>query len=169
MNRDGFGRALREHGDRVCSYATWLLGDQEEGRDVAQEGLMRLWARRSEVAEESSRSWLLRTVHRLCMDRFRRRAIQREVSADEVGNSLPAPSKPVEQIAALSDLQSAIRQAMDRLSPRDRAMLIMREMQDMPCQEIARVLEMNANTLRPALRRARERLRQELARAGVQP
>ncbi len=169
MRRDGFQQTLREHGDRVYSYAAWLLGNREEARDVVQEGLMRLWRHRSGVADRAGRSWLMRTVHRLCVDRLRRRGIQRETELDESDDPARVYQVPTERSAELSELQSAIAGALVGVSPRDRALIVMREMQDMSYQEMSEVLDMPVNTLKPAVHRARERLRRQLLNAGVHP
>jgi RNA polymerase sigma-70 factor (ECF subfamily) len=167
MKRDGFQRTLREHGDRVYSYAAWLLGDREEARDVVQDGLMRLWRERAGVADRAGRSWLMRTVHRLCIDRLRRRGVQRETGLDE--SEERSCRVPVERSAELSELQAAMAGAMSRMLPRDRALIVMREMQEMSYQEMSDVLDIPVNTLKPAVYRARERLREELSKTDVTP
>ncbi|MHC4066115.1 MAG: RNA polymerase sigma factor, partial [Planctomycetota bacterium] len=131
--------------------------------------LMRLWRQRSGVADRAGRSWLMRTVHRLCIDRLRRRGIQRETDLDEADEPSNAYQVPAASSVELSELQSAIAGAMAQVSPRDRALIAMREMQDMTYQEMSDVLDMPVNTLKPAVHRARERLRGELLKAGVRP
>jgi RNA polymerase sigma-70 factor (ECF subfamily) len=167
MDREGFQRTLARHGNRAYSYAVWLVGDPDEAQDVVQEGLMRLWTHRSGVADQAGRSWLLRTIHRLCVDRHRRSTTRRETVLGAALNE-PALALPAEGLAEMSELQSAIARAMAQVPPRDRALIVMREMQGMKYQEMAEVLEMPVNTLKPALHRARARLRQELVNAGVQ-
>ena len=164
MKQQAFQRALEQQGDRVYSYAVWLLGDREEARDVTQEGLMRLWAGRSVVADGAAGVWLTRTVHRLCIDRLRRRAVRRERElVDPASCSESCPERPAE----LTELQSAIGAALTRLSSRDRVLIVLREMQGMSYEAMAEVLEMKIGTLRPAVHRARDRLRKELVRLGV--
>lgn len=169
MEANDFRRTLEEHGDRVFSYAVWLLGDIEEAGDVVQDGLMRLWTHRAGVAIEAGRPWLMRTIHRLCIDRFRRRAVRRETALDEAVGDPPARELHAERHLELSELQTEIGRALSQLQPRDRALIVMREMQGMTYQEIARAADLPINTLKPAIHRARERLRRELTRAGVKP
>lgn len=169
MDRSGFESALRLHGDRVYSYAVWLMGDSDGADDVVQESFMRLWRHHAAIEEPASRTWLLRTVHRLCVDRFRTRTTRREVELEASGamhKAQPAPSIcEIEQ----AELQRAVREALAAMTPRDRALIVLREMQSLSYEEIAGVLEMPISTLKPALCRARERLRNRLARDGVRP
>jgi len=168
MEQDTFQSALADHGDRIYSYAVWLLGDREEARDITQEGFMRLWAKRSMVADGAAWVWLSRTVYRLCIDRHRRRTVRREGALAEPseasGSQKLGPLQRVEQ----SELRTAIGSALARLSPRDRVLIVLREMQGMSCEKMAEVLEMNLNTLKSGLHRARDRLRNELTKMGVQ-
>lgn len=168
MKQEAFQNALAEQGDRIYSYAVWLLGDREEAQDVTQEGFMRLWAKRSTVVDGAVWVWLTRTVYRLCIDRQRRRALHRERDLDESGQASGSGKPGPEQRAELTELQSLIGSALARLSPRDRVLIVLREMQGMSCEKMAEVMEMNVNTLKSALHRARDRLRNDLGKMGVQ-
>jgi len=168
MNGEEFARVLSSHGDRAYTYACWLLGNADEARDSVQDGLLRLWEHRAELRDGVAGGWLLRTVHRLCLDRLRQRAVRRHMWLE--GDELPlAAADSPERCAAQSEQQATIGRALLRLSPRDRALIVMREMQDLSYEDIADVLEMPLGTLKAALFRARERLRRELTAAGVQP
>jgi RNA polymerase sigma-70 factor (ECF subfamily) len=169
MDRHGFERALAAYGDRVYSLAVWLLGDPEEAQDVVQQGLMRLWMHRSAVADGAACTWLTRTVHRLCIDRIRQNAARPRAALDKVLPLLSGGEPPAERRLERSELEAQIAEAMTHVSSRDRALIVMREMQDMSYAEIAQVLDMPISTLKPALHRARERLRLQLGRLGVQP
>lgn len=86
MDGDTYRQAVLTHKNRVFGYAVRLLGDRDDARDVAQEALMRLWEHREKVPElAAARAWLLKTAHRLCVDRAR-------ASAWAVEPEQPAPS-----------------------------------------------------------------------------
>jgi RNA polymerase sigma-70 factor (ECF subfamily) len=168
MTSEGFRRAVLEHKDRLHSYAVWMVHDAEEARDVTQEALMRLWRHRESVYDATARSWLLRTVHNLCVDRMRRRQSRNEVSS-EVAPILIDDGADPERSAASRLLRTAIGRALATLSERDRAIVLMREVQGMSYDEISTVLELPLGTLKSTLHRAREQLRQELTGARVVP
>jgi len=170
MTDEGFERAAREHRNRVNSHAFWLLQDREEARDVSQEALMRLWRHRSDVPEAAARSWLLRTTHRLCLDRHRRRAARPEAAeGPALETRSPDPAPDPERAAGAVGLGRVLERALYRLGPRDRAIVLLRDVEGAPYEEIAETLGIPLGTVKAALHRSREKLRESLIRAGVHP
>jgi RNA polymerase sigma-70 factor (ECF subfamily) len=168
MEHSAFERAALEHKDRVHGYAAMMLRDPEEARDVAQEALVRLWQNWHKVDEAGRRTWLLRTTHNLCIDRLRKRKVRAEVGAPDDVLALQADVTPgPAQRAEAGEAGRAIHAALARLSAQDRAVLVLREVQGLAYDEIAGALDVPMGTLKARLHRARERLREQLVRAGV--
>jgi RNA polymerase sigma-70 factor (ECF subfamily) len=162
--------AVLENKDRVHSYARYLLRDPDEASDVAQECLVRLWSHRDRVEPGlACRNWLLRSAHNLCVDRMRRRAVRHEVRQDD------APSDPVDgrpdalRLVQSSQTARRLERALLELSERDRAAVLLREVEGLPYGEIAEMLGLNLGTLKAALHRTRDKLRSALLRAEVTP
>lgn len=168
MDVGEYEKAVLDHKDRVYSFAVHLLRDPEEGRDVAQEALVRLFTHRDRVVPEAARAWLLRTAHRLCLDRLRQRG-SRPQAEPEVLDGIAAEGSRPDQEAAGRQLGARIEEALASLSPRDRSLLLLREVHGMAYEEMADTLSVPLGTLKAALHRARERCRQALLGAGVQP
>lgn len=164
-----FEGAVHEHKDRVYGYARSLLRDPEEARDAVQECLVRLWQNRDRVEPGlGCRNWLLRSVHNLCIDRLRRRAVRREIDPDEapeIHDGRPGP----ERLASSTAMGNLLERALMSLGERDRAIVLLREVEGLPYEEIAGILGMNLGTLKATLHRARERLRRDLIRQEVTP
>lgn len=169
MSEGEFEDAVREHKDRVHGYAFWMLRERDDARDATQEALVRLWQHRDQVPSGAARSWLLRTVNHLCVDRRRRRAVRSGPDMEQIGPTLRDASPSPHRAAASRETGERIADALDTLSDRDRAVVLLREVHGLPYDEIARVLDLNPGTLKAALHRARERLREHLAQAGVTP
>lgn len=170
MRDEAYEQAVRMHKDRVHSYATMILRDRAEAQDVAQEALVRLWEHRRTVDRQGVRRWLLRTAHNLCVDQIRRRKTRSEVGDGEsVMNQRPDNAPNPERRTEAGELGGSIARALAALSPQDRAVVVMREVQGMPYDEIAAALDLPLGTLKARLHRARERLRSRLVRAGVTP
>jgi len=74
-----------------------------------------------------------------------------------------------ERTAHTGELGRAISKALTALSPRDRSAVVLREVQGLSYEEIARTIDVPLGTLKSVLHRARERLRRELMTAGVNP
>ena len=165
-----FQEAVMEHKDRVHNYARSILRDTEDARDVAQECLVRLWHHRDTVEPGAGcRSWLLRAAHNLCIDRLRRRSSRPEVVQDDNARE-PEDGRPSpERMAASSQLAIRLERALGDLDGRDRAIVLLREVEGLAYEEIAEVLGLKMGTLKATLHRAREKLRNALVRAEVTP
>lgn len=169
MQNEAFEQAARAHKDRVHGYAAHLLRDVEEARDVAQEALVRLWQHWNKIDAPGRRTWLMRTTHNLCIDRIRKRRVRAEVEGEELIPLQPDYAPGPTRLAESNQLGGAIERALESLSVEDRAVVVLREVQGMNYDEIARTLDLPLGTLKARLHRARERLREKLVRAGVAP
>jgi RNA polymerase sigma-70 factor (ECF subfamily) len=169
MENAAYEQAATLHKDRVHSYAAHMLRDREEARDVAQEALVRLWQNRGQVDKEGARLWLMRTTHNLCIDRIRKRKVRGEVDGEKLIPIEPDVSPGPQQLTESGELGKMIDEALGMLSPVDRAVVVMREVQGLPYSDIADALDLPLGTLKARLHRARERLRTRLVRAGAHP
>jgi len=170
MDDRAYEQAVMMHKDRVHSYATMMLRNSTEAQDVAQDALIRLWNHRERVERRGARLWLMRTTHNLCIDQIRRRKVRAEVNDGEtVMDSKPDAAPGPQHLAQSTELGRLIERELGELSPQDRAVVVMREVQGLPYDEIAQTLELPLGTLKARLHRAREKLRTRLARAGVAP
>ena len=168
MQEGAFEAAVMMHKDRVHAYATGMLRDPAEAQDVAQEALFRLWQYRDRVRQDGVRLWLMRTVRNLCIDRIRKRKVRSEVDEGDDVVAIEADGSPgPERMTESGQLGNMIEQALAELSPHDRSVVILREVQGLTYDEIAGILELPLGTLKARLHRARERLRRKLVQAGV--
>ena len=169
MTTTEFQAAVLEHKDRVHSYARYLIRDPDEASDIAQECLLRLWRHRETVEPgPACRNWLLRAAHNLCIDRVRRRSSRMEVRQDDAPD--PADGRPdALRVAQSAQAARLLERALGELSDRDRAIVLLREVEGLPYEEIASTLGLNLGTLKATLHRTREKLRSALLRAEVTP
>ena len=168
MDAETYRELVVRHKNRVNSYACWVLGDREEGVDVAQEALIRLWKHRKRVRPEAAKSWLMKTTYRLCIDRTRRRRVRDEVGGD-VLDPMPDERPGPDRMTWLGEVGRLLEGALAQLSPVDRAVVLLREVQGMTYDEISETLDLPLGTVKAKLHRSRERLRQDLVSAGVNP
>lgn len=136
-----------------------MLGSMWDAEDVVQEAYLR-WAAadRSDVLD--ARAYLATIVSRLALDQLRSAKVRRQ---SYPGQWLPEPisSDTVEpvQVAELRDtLSYATLHMMERLSPPERVVLVLRDAFDMPYDKIAPVVGSSAATCRQSYHRAVEHL-----------
>jgi RNA polymerase sigma-70 factor (ECF subfamily) len=134
-----------------------MLGSAAEADDVAQETLLRLLGA-DDVANEEAFTTTVAT--RLSIDVLRSARVRREAY---VGSWLPEPllAAPADAPARVEDEETvslAFLTLLERLSPEERAVLVLREAFDYPYDEIAAVLDRSEAACRQLLSRARRRI-----------
>lgn len=154
---DDFAEIVRRHAPALRRYAL-RLGAGDDCDDVVQEALIKAWrafhtfdARRAALS-----TWLHRIVHNQCIDTLRRRPPLAE--PEEAG--FDAASEDGGGIAAE---RAAVRRAVAALPERQRAALILRQMQGFSQREAAEILGVSEDALESLQARAKRTLRKRLA------
>ncbi|HET7182924.1 MAG TPA: sigma-70 family RNA polymerase sigma factor [Candidatus Limnocylindrales bacterium] len=153
--RDVVETVQRENGQALFGFCRRLGLHDDEAEDVVQESLLRLWRvlSRGEAIEQPA-AWVYRTAYRLSMDRHRlRRRFDAFVHRGGPGGPAPRPS--------VDDLL-AVWAEVDRLPPRQRAVLYLRYRADMTFETIGEVLGIDAGSARSNSTRAIATLRDRL-------
>ena len=114
--------------------------------------------------EASVSTWLYRIAVNTCIDR-RRRPLLRWFSFDDDDDVSRAPSDAPspERLVESQQTSERIQRALKRLSPKLRAAIILKEIENLPYEQIAETLEISKGTVESRLFRARERLREALS------
>ena len=151
-----------------------MLGSFDEAEEIVQETFLRAWrARRAFEGRALLRSWLYRIATNACLDVIARRRPQRVVVGDEVTWLQPYPDRLLEPVAPSRDepeemavsretIELAFIVAIQYLPPRQRAVLIARDVVGLPASGAAEMLDMSVASVNSALQRARATLRSVL-------
>ena len=158
--------------ERAYRLAWSILRDAEEARDLSQEAFARLYqaAHRFDGRARFS-TWFYRILVNLCLDHRRRRRSWRLVAMDreaEPGDAAierePAPVRdPVEELGR-EETMKELWAAVERLSPQQRAALLLQVRGELPTREIAAVLNCSEATVRVHLHRALTALRKTVGK-----
>ena len=150
-----------------------MLGSFDEAEEIVQETFLRAWrARRAFEGRALLRSWLYRIATNACLDVIARRR-PRVVVGDEVTWLQPYPDRLLEPVAPSRDgpeemavsretIELAFIVAIQYLPPRQRAVLIARDVVGLPARGTAAMLDMSVASVNSALQRARATLRSVL-------
>jgi RNA polymerase sigma-70 factor (ECF subfamily) len=153
---------LQRYRARVVRLAAHVLRRPEEAEDVAQEAFLRAFRSLGAYRGDGRfYTWLYHIVVRICFDRRRLARWSAEMPLTE--SESPAVRCPSDSI----DTQVLVGVLLDRLSPPIRAALVLRELESLEYEEIARVLEVPVGTVRSRLNAARAQFR-ELWRAALE-
>jgi RNA polymerase sigma-70 factor (ECF subfamily) len=172
---EAFARLVALHEGMVYGLAARLLGDPEEARDLAQEVFLQVYRKLGAFECRSSlKTWIYRIVVNQCRNRqrwWRRRRRERACpladlsSGDEARLAAEPATGPFEELAR-RERASRVQHALLELSFEHRAILLLREVEGLSCEEIAASLRLAQGTVKSRLARARESLRRRLAPLG---
>ncbi len=152
----------------LFSIAYRMLGSVAEAEDVVQEAFVRR-AAASDVTVENERAFMTTITTRLAIDVLRSARVRRETY---VGEWLPEPLVEPEAPARVETDESislAILVLLERLSPVERAVFVLRESFDFAFDEIASIVERSEDNCRQILTRARRRVADDRPRFDADP
>ena len=172
-SRDGdlkaFDELVKRYEIKVYNIAYRFTGNHADASDLAQDAFIRAYrALPSFRGEASFATWLFRITANVCRDELRRQQRQKKVSLDEMmsqpgGNpSLVSSDRSPQECLAIKEIQDFIQRQMDSLSPDQRLILVMREIQGLSYDEIASALDCSLGTVKSRLNRARQSLKQKV-------
>jgi len=168
-----FDLLVERYQERAYRIAWSVVRDREEAKDCAQEAFLRLHESAGTFAGQSKFStWFYRILVNCCLDNRRRGRGWRRLlvwldAADDERDEDPIERHPapVEDPGAHVDEERQLSQlwdAVDRLSPRQRAVVLLQCREDLATKEIAEVLDMSEATVRVHLHRAFAALRRRV-------
>lgn len=163
---DAAVREFEEQRSYLFSIAYRLLGTVSDAEDMVQETYLR-WRSAGDAQIRSARAFLATIVVRLCMDQLRSARAKREVY---VGPWLPEPlvttdrADLTEGLIMRESLSFAFLLMLEKLSPLERAVFVLREVFDFDYSEIAHVVEKSEANCRQVFHRARSRMHEDETR-----
>jgi RNA polymerase sigma-70 factor, ECF subfamily len=174
-NTNEFGAIVDAHSPRVIRLAWRMVGSREDAEEIAQEAFLRLYRALPEMRGECTLStWLYQAVSRLAIDFLRREQLRRKIfwfrNRDEAYDPVEQVADPAaspRELLLASERRKRLRSALQQLSPRQRAVFVLRHDEGVPLKEIAAILGMKEGTVKVHLHRAVATLGKELADLGV--
>jgi RNA polymerase sigma-70 factor, ECF subfamily len=159
-----FGDQLVAVLPRLRRFARGLTGSSVEADDLIQAACERALARRHQF-QEGTRfdSWMFRIVQTIWIDQIRSREVRK--SDGDIGEDRLGSDEPVRRVEARLTL-AEVRRAVDRLTPDQRAALLLVTVEGLSYKEAAEVVDVPVGTIMSRLARARIALQLQLEAAG---
>lgn len=171
----GDEKAFRElvegYKKKVYFLALDMVGNSIDAEDISQEVFLKVFRSFGTFRKGAKLgSWLYRVTYNASIDHLRRKGSVPEAVADEVldsrsqaGDGLPAGSYPDPAKAAESKLlQEMIGRALDKVSPQEKAVFLLRHYDDLMLKDIASSLGLSIGSVKSYLFRAVHKLQKEL-------
>ncbi|MFH8405762.1 RNA polymerase subunit sigma-70 [Streptomyces sp. NPDC018019] len=189
---EAFARLAERYRHELRVHCYRMLGSFTDAEDLVQEALLRAWRKRHSFEGRATfRAWLYRIATHACLDALAAPARSREIAVAVDSAGVPTRSAPAEvtwlqpypdallDLAAPADggpeatviaretVELAFLAAIQHLPPRQRAVLILRDVVGLPAAETAGMLELSVAAVKSALQRARATLREQLPERRV--
>lgn len=167
-----FEMLVRRYHVPLFNFICHCLKDYDLACDVSQHVFLQLYTSLPKLrTDEPLKAWLFQVARNRCLDELRRKRSlhfsEMEASNDEDDLSpleiLPDSHPLPDELAEQHDLQSALRQAIDTLPPKFRAVVLLRYTAQLSFSEIGKTLNMPEATAKTYFQRARPLLRAALA------
>ena len=179
VGSDDFAVELDLHRRELTGYCYRMLGAGSEAEDAVQETFLRAWRGRDRFGHRSTlKTWLYKIATNVCLDmpqRPQRRARPMDLVSPSTTETavlhelpehrwvqpvadakvLPAAGDPAELAAQRDTVRLAFVAALQTLAPRQRAVLILREVLHLSAAEVAELLDSSVASVNSALQRAR--------------
>lgn len=174
-DRAAFETLVRQYDQAVLRLALHLTGSESDAQDVYQEAFLKAYRHIGNFRFECSfYTWIYRIVTNLCLDHLRKRQTRREdphVMTDSSGQEIDLLDNVSDDRAGANperdlmrrELGARIKQALTRLTPRERMVFELKHYQGLRLRTIGEMLNTTEETAKNTLFRATQKLRTALA------
>jgi len=163
-DEDAFRELFERYERRAFGIAFQMLPNAESSRDVVQEAFLRVYRAIDRFDFRNAfTTWLYRIVVNLAIDALRKQALLRPAAIDDVGEVASSGPLP-EDTLATNEVARLVRRILDRLPPKFRTVMVLRELQGLSSKEIASIVGTTHPTVRWRLHRARRIFKEEWER-----
>jgi RNA polymerase sigma-70 factor (ECF subfamily) len=163
-DKEVFSVLVERYQKRAFWVAYNLLGNAEESQDVTQDAFVRAFRSLGRFdPQRKFYTWFYRIVANLAIDRLRRKSVARAVALEDLGDSIAGGSDPGEPLEQ-GETRRLVRETLDSLPPKFKAVIVLRDIEGLSCKEIAPVLGTTHATVRWRLHRARQMFREKWER-----
>jgi RNA polymerase sigma-70 factor, ECF subfamily len=170
-DKEAFELLVRRHQSRVFAVAGGILRNKEDVEDVAQQVFVKAYFSLKRFDQRAAFStWLYKITVNECWDVLRKRKVRPLLYESDLSEEQAHEYNGFSEKATVPDVSDRLeaRERVEKLlvdlDERDRLMLILKEVQGFSVEEIAEILEINGNTVKVRLFRARRRIMEKVKR-----
>lgn len=161
MDANDFKEQFLPYQRRLYRVAFLLMGNAEDAEDMVQEAYLKLWKKRNELSSDidSMEAYCVTLIKNLCYDALRKAHIDKdERSPEELKIS---NESTVSHEIEVRDEANQVMRLIEGLPEQQRQIILMRDVNDRPYEEIEEETGLSAINIRVLLSRARKRIREQ--------
>jgi RNA polymerase sigma-70 factor (ECF subfamily) len=179
-DKEAFEELVRRHQHRVFAVAGGILRRREDVEDIAQQVFVKAYFSLKRFDQRAAFStWLYKITVNECWDLLRKKKVrpllyESDLSEEQAQQFVATErlDSGAQDISDKLEAQQQVENLLQGLDERDRMMLVLKEVEGFAIEEIADILDLNANTVKVRLFRARRRIvnqvRKRKAESGKQ-
>src|SRR5579859_3350739 len=172
-DKAAFEHLIGRHQNRVFAVARGILKRQEDVEDISQQVFVKAYFALKKFDQRSAfTTWLYKITVNECWDLLRKRKVRPLVYesdfSEEQTRQYQATKEQGEDAPDLAlriDAKNRVERLLGFLDERDRGMLVLKEVEGFAIEEIAEIFDLNTNTVKVRLFRARQRILSQLRKA----
>src|SRR5215813_1650563 len=165
-DKGAFEELIQRHQHRVFAVAGGILKRREDVEDIAQQVFVKAYFSLKRFDQRAAFStWLYKITVNECWDMLRKKKVrplvyEADLSEEQARQVVSSAEKDKDQpdVSERLEARQRVERLLDGLDERDRLMLILKEVEGFSIEEIAEVLDLNANTVKVRLFRARRKV-----------
>ncbi|MCU1405214.1 MAG: sigma-70 family polymerase sigma factor [Glaciihabitans sp.] len=155
-------RLVAERGEALTRYAYFVSGNQDDAADLVQDALVKTFGRlRNGFSVASAEAYVRRAILNTYLDRGRRTTRWRRIA------HLEAVPEIEDSTAEATDSRIDLHEELQKLTPRERACLVLRYYEDMKVDDIAETLELSPGAVKRYLSDALSKMASHLSRGEL--
>ncbi|MDR0363741.1 MAG: RNA polymerase sigma factor [Bacteroidales bacterium] len=154
-----YNQCADNHTDALYRFILKNIKESDTAQDIVQEAFMRMWEKRQDILAEKAKSYLFTTAYRLLVDhtRYQRRFTAFDGSFDE----------PSEDAGSYLDIQSVLNEAVEKLPPEQKRVLLLRDYEGYSYGEIGEITGLNEPQVKVYIYRARVFMKKYIGKLEV--
>jgi RNA polymerase sigma-70 factor (ECF subfamily) len=161
-----FEELIRRHQQRVFGLVSGILRRREDVEDVVQQVFLKVFVSLKRFDQRAAFStWLYKISVNECWDYLRKKKVrplvyEADLSEEQVSrlDGVVSADQPKASSSDRAEARDLLERMMEKLPEQDRELLVLKEVEGFSVQELAEILELNVNTVKVRLFRARARL-----------
>lgn len=161
-----FEELVRRHQQRVFALVSGILRRQEDVEDIAQQVFLKVYLSLKKFDQRAAFStWLYKITVNECWDYLRKKKVrplvyESDLSEEQVSrlDGIVSAERVSLNANERAEVKQLLERMLDKLPEQDRQLLVLKEMEGFSVQELAEILNLNVNTVKVRLFRARGRI-----------
>ena len=162
-DKTAFQKLVKQYQEKVRGLVYSILNDPEVIDDLTQEIFIKVYTSISRFEHRSSLgTWIYRIAVNHCRDEIRRKRIRRLFSLEKMELDPVAKGERTDSDILQKEKIDMVRWGLSKISEKHRSIIVLKDFENLPYEEIAKVLDLELGTVKSRLNRARTALKEVL-------